>query len=56
MIDLIRQAIRELHIDIEPHNATLDVTPVLAPQDKVGWTNQKRRAAEPQDRGRYALS
>jgi len=39
---LIRQAIRELHIDIEPHNRQLDIAPVLTPIDREGWANADR--------------
>lgn len=39
---LIRQAIRELHIDIEPYNRELEINPVLTPQDKEGWANAER--------------
>ena len=41
MIALIRQAIRELHIDIEPHNRELDIAPVLSPTD-TSWHNAER--------------
>ena len=40
MSDLIRQAIRELHIDIEPHNRQLGIQPVLAPTTE-GWSDSK---------------
>jgi hypothetical protein len=40
MTALIRQAIRELHIDIEPHNRQLDIQPVLAPTTE-GWSDSK---------------
>lgn len=38
---LVRQAIRELHIDIEPHNRQIDIQPVLEPKDE-SWSNAER--------------